>query len=80
LVKLEELVPDRERLRYAPEFVAEYGTPAELILKIANEYEADLIILGVRPTSSSGAVTHFGRSVAHKVVAGANCPVLTIRR
>ena len=80
LVKLEELVPDREGLRYAPEFVAEYGAPAELILKIANEYEADLIILGVRPTSSSGAVTHFGGSVAHKVVAGANCPVLTIRR
>jgi nucleotide-binding universal stress UspA family protein len=80
LAKLEELVSDREGLRYVPEFVAEYGSPAELILKIANEYEADLIILGVRPTSSSSAVTHFGRSVAHKVVAGANCPVLTIRR
>ena len=80
LAKLEELVPDREGLRYAPEFVAEYGAPGELILKIADEYEADLIILGVRPTSSSTAATHFGRSVAHKVVAGANCPVLTIRR
>jgi nucleotide-binding universal stress UspA family protein len=80
LVKLEELVPDREGLRYAPEFVAEYGSAAEVILKIANEYEADLVVLGVRPTSSNGAATHFGRSVAHKVVAGANCPVLTIRR
>ena len=80
LEKLEELLPDREGLRYAPEFVAEYGLPADQILQTANEYEAELIILGVRPTSSGGAATHFGRSVAHKVVAGANCPVLTIRR
>ncbi len=81
LRKLQELVPDREGLRYEPEFVAEYGSPAELILRTAERNEVDLIILGVRPTSGGlGGMTHFGRSVAYKVVAGANCPVLTIRR
>lgn len=80
LRRLEELVPDREGLRYQPEFAAEFGNPAELILQTAGEYEADLIILGVRPAAGRlGAVTHFGNSTAHKVVVGANCPVLTLR-
>lgn len=81
LRKLQELVPDREGLPDDPEFVAEYGSPGELILRTAEENDVDLIILGVRPASSNlGTVTHFGRSTAHKVVAGANCPVLTVRR
>lgn len=77
---LEQLVPDREGLRYEPEFMAKYGPPAEVILQTAGEYEADLIILGVRPAiNRTGPSTHFGTSVAHKVVVGANCPVLTVR-
>jgi nucleotide-binding universal stress UspA family protein len=80
LLRLKELVPDREGLRSEPEFLAEYGSPAELILRTAEENDADLIILGVRPTSGGlGVSTHFGNSTAHRVVAGASCPVLTIR-
>jgi nucleotide-binding universal stress UspA family protein len=80
LRKLEELVPDREGLRYQPTFVAEFGKPAERILQTADEYEADLIVLGARPASDHwGAATHLGRSTAHAVVVGANCPVLTLR-
>jgi nucleotide-binding universal stress UspA family protein len=60
--------------------VAEYGSPSELILQTAGECEADLIILGARPVAERLAIaTHFGGSVAHKIVVGANCPVLTIR-
>jgi nucleotide-binding universal stress UspA family protein len=78
---LEELVPDQDGLRYRPDFVAEYGTPSEVILQSAGEYEADLVILGARPAANKLAVaTHFGGSVAHKIVVGATCPVLTIRR
>ena len=77
---LEELVPDQEGLRYRPDFVAEYGPPAEVILQTAGEYEADLIVLGARPAAERLALaTHFGGSVAHKIVVGAICPVLTIR-
>jgi len=80
LRKLEELVPDQDSLRYPPEFAAEYGPAAELILQTAGEHEADLIILGCRPAAEQlSAATHFGGSTAHKVVAGATCPVLTIR-
>jgi len=80
LRKLEELVPVDAELRYRPEFVAEFGVPAELILQNATECNADLIVLGVRPAAGHiGAATHLGGSTAHKVVVGANCPVLTVR-
>jgi nucleotide-binding universal stress UspA family protein len=80
LRKLEELIPDEAGLRYRPEFIAQFGVPAELILQTAAEYDADLIVLGVRSAAGHiGAATHFGGSTAHKVVVGANCPVLTVR-
>jgi len=80
LRKLEELVPDRGALRHPPEFIAKFGAPAEIILETAGEFQADLILLGVRPAFGRlGPVTHFGRSTTHPVVVRANCPVLTLR-
>lgn len=80
LRNLEELVPDDAGLRYSPEFVAEFGVPAELILQTATECDADLIVLGVRSAVGHvGTAIHLGGSTAHKVVIGANGPVLTVR-
>lgn len=80
LDKLQELVVGEEGLLYRPEFVAEYGIPAEVILRTASENDTDLIVLGARPaTGHLTAATHLGASTAHKVVVGANCPVLTVR-
>lgn len=80
LRKLEELVPEDAGLLYRPECLAEFGVPAELILQTAAEYDADLIVMGVRSAASHiGAATHLSGSSAHKVVVGANCPVLTVR-
>jgi len=54
--------------------------PAEKILEAARENHADLIVLGVRNVGKhAGAATHLGRAVAHKIVAHAHCPVLTVR-
>lgn len=79
LSNLRELVPEDAGLRYAPDILAEYGSPAECILESAADREADLIVLGVRPANGHlGAATHFGRAVAHKVIVGAHCPVLTV--
>jgi nucleotide-binding universal stress UspA family protein len=77
---LEELVSHEDDLLYRPEFVAEYGPPGEVILRTAAENAADLIVLGARPaTAHLMAATHLSGSTVHKVVVGANCPVLTIR-
>jgi nucleotide-binding universal stress UspA family protein len=80
LGKLAELLPDQGGLRYPPEFLALYGSPAEVILEAAGENRADLIVLGLKPSANLNAATHLGGSTAHKVVVGAHCPVLTVRK
>lgn len=78
--ELHELVPKDAELWCRPEAVVEYGDTAARILEAAKERNSDLIVLGVRNASGHlGAATHLERSVAHKVVAHAHCPVLTVR-
>jgi len=77
--RLSELVPPDVNPWCNLEYVVEFGTPAESILKISRERQAELIVMGVR---GAGAMvrtsTHFGATV-HRVVTEAHCPVLTIR-
>jgi len=74
--QLQAVVPKDAELPYAPEIVMEFGPVAEGILNTAADREADLIVLGARPASHS---THMPWSTLHLVVAGATCPVLTVR-
>lgn len=76
--KLEKLEPQEAALRYSPEPMVEFGSPADRILHIALEREADLIVLGAHALQPNAAA-HLPWTTAHKVVAGANCPVLTVR-
>jgi nucleotide-binding universal stress UspA family protein len=75
---LEELQPEDALLRYSPDPVVQFGSPADHILQTAAEWHADLIVLGARPEHVDAA-THLPWKTAHKVVARANCPVLTVR-
>jgi len=79
--ELRGLVPEDAQLWVTPRFMVEYGNdPAEKILKRARREEADLIILGAhKPEGVGGAATHLPTATIHRVVAHANCPVLTIR-
>jgi nucleotide-binding universal stress UspA family protein len=78
--QLYELVPAEAELWCRPEATVRFGNPAERILEAAMELEADLIVLGVRDAAGRlGAATHLERTTAHKVVARATCPVLTVR-
>ena len=52
------------------------GDPANAILALAAEVNADLIVLGAR--RSSFWLTHVERGVSLEVLAQAHCPVLTI--
>jgi nucleotide-binding universal stress UspA family protein len=78
LRKLEKITWEEPALRYSPEPVVEFGSPADSILQTAAERDADLIVLGVRPDHIDAAI-HLPWATAHKVVARANCPVLTVR-
>jgi len=78
--ELYEIVPPTAENWCRPEATVRFGAPADKILEAARELDADLIVLGVRdPGKRIGAATHLERATAHKVVARAACPVLTIR-
>jgi len=54
-----------------------FGNPAEQILRIAKETNAELIVMGAKHRRSlAGNVPH---TKAYRVVSAAHCPVLTIR-
>jgi nucleotide-binding universal stress UspA family protein len=62
------------------EYVVDFDVRARGIIRIANERDADLVVLGVRgPTALTGLMSHLPGPTAYHVVAGAPCPVLTVR-
>ena len=77
---LRKLVPDDAEDWCRPEYFVERGDAAERILDLANLREVDLIVLGAQPERGvPGAATHLPIATAHKIVAHAKCPVLTVR-
>jgi nucleotide-binding universal stress UspA family protein len=80
LHRLLEIVPADAELRERPEPLVEHGERAERILAAAKRRGADLIVLGLRETEHLLAATHLEMSTAHKVVAHAGCPVMTVRK
>lgn len=64
--------------RCCAEFVVDSGEPAETILAYAGRIDADLIGLGVR--SWTDAAKHFRETVTYRILAEAECPVLSHHR
>lgn len=78
--QLYESVPQDAGLPSPPEIAVEFGEPSARIVDAAKNRGADLIVLGVRgATGPLGASIQVVRAIAHKVVARATCPVLTVR-
>ena len=78
--RLEQLRPAEADVE-APletEYIVHFGVPSEKILQVALNRQADLIILGLRPSPYLG-VSRMPGATAYEVVCGAGCPVLTIR-
>ncbi len=62
---------------HKPQFLIEFGHPAEAILRAAEENKADLIAMGIRHAFMPGI--HLRSGAAYQVMAEAQCPVLTCR-
>jgi nucleotide-binding universal stress UspA family protein len=76
---LNDIVPSDAKRWCHPLPLIRHGGAADGILEVAAEIGADLIVLGVRNAAGHlGAATHLERATAHKVVAHARCPVLTV--
>ena len=74
--RLEGLVTDEARVWCKPETVTARGKPYREILTLADDREADLIVMGVRGRNPIDLAL-FG-STTNQVVRRARCPVLTI--
>lgn len=73
--QLRALIPEGMALWPEPEYLVQFGPPAETILRIGSR-DVDLIVLGVK---RPGLLTkHLGAGVAYKVASAAGCPVLSI--
>lgn len=75
--QLAALIPTDASTWCKPEMIVDIGDPATEILGYAEKERPDLIVLGL-PWDKKFS-THFASGVTYKVVAGAPCPVLTIR-
>jgi nucleotide-binding universal stress UspA family protein len=75
--QLQQLVPEAVRTWCAPEPVLRVGSPARELLRVAEDQDADLIVMGVH---GRGAIDRalFG-STTQKVLRDARCAVLTVR-
>jgi len=75
--RLADFVPGAARAYCTIEERVTYGKPWREILRVAEEQQADLIVIGVRGRSSADMVL-FG-CTTEQVVRQAACPVLTLR-
>jgi nucleotide-binding universal stress UspA family protein len=75
--KLGKIVPDEAREYCKPEFVVEVGDPVKELLGYAKTERPDLIVLGLPAGKKFNG--HFRAGVTYNIVAGAPCPVLTVR-
>jgi nucleotide-binding universal stress UspA family protein len=75
--RLRELLPATAESWCEPECVVEFGAPDDMILKVAADRSADLIVIGVRRSATFPG--HLPPATAYKVVCQAHCPVLTVR-
>lgn len=75
LTQLHDLIPHAFRDSWSAELAV--GSPAETIVRIAQEQAADLIVMGTH--GRTGLQHALLGSVAEKVVRLASCPVLTVR-
>lgn len=73
--QMKRALADQISPRSSADFVIDSGDPAETILAHARRINADLIGLGVR--GSSDIARHFRETVAYRILAEAECPVVT---
>jgi nucleotide-binding universal stress UspA family protein len=78
--QLMSVVPTETCLWQKPECILKYGLPSANILEVAQQMHADLIVLGARHPEPAKINSHLPWATAARVIAEAECPVLTVRQ
>ena len=75
-----EAAADSDLRKRIKKIQVEFGHPVKVITGFANAGKADAIVMGIRTGGEwDRATTHIPWALAHRVIADAKCPVLTIR-
>jgi nucleotide-binding universal stress UspA family protein len=73
--QLRALIPEGTQLWREPGYMVQFGSPAEIIVRIARQ-TADVIVLGVKRPKA--LTKHLGEGVAYKIACDSPCPVLSV--
>jgi nucleotide-binding universal stress UspA family protein len=76
-LRLQQLVSGTEPT-LASEAEVRFGAAADGILRVTEDTQADLIIMGIRHPAIAIAPAHLPWATAHQVVCQAQCPVMTV--
>ncbi len=71
------LAPRETEFRRQPELMVESGVAADAIVEVAKKVGADVILMPVRRSNAHGLL-HATWSTAYRVLAHAECPVITV--
>ena len=78
LRQMKECLPAEAGLAHEPEYVVGTDFLPEGVLTTAATRKADLIVMGANRTTAARALAHLPWTAVHEVLAGAQCPVLTV--
>ncbi len=78
LLQLKEYLPVGIHLEQEPEFVTGTDLCAEGVLTAAEQFRADLIVMGANRNIPAKVMAHLPWTAVHEVVRKAPCPVLTV--
>jgi nucleotide-binding universal stress UspA family protein len=71
-------LPDSCSNSCQPKFEVRFGKPADEILSASEQFNSELILLGLR--NQQRAAGHLPSAIAYSIVCQANCPVLTLHQ
>jgi nucleotide-binding universal stress UspA family protein len=75
-----EPAADRNLRKHTTKLSIVFGSPVKVVTSFASRIGADVIVMGVRGGGElSRAATHIPWALAHRVIAEAKCPVMTIQ-
>lgn len=75
--KLKNMIPPDDMPVKPPLFLTLLGIPSEQVLSFAEREDVDLIVMGMHKGTELSS--HWPNEFAAKVIAGAKCPVLSVR-
>jgi nucleotide-binding universal stress UspA family protein len=75
----EQLIAPHVPAAMEVEFTVKFGIPSEQILQACHSLKADLLVLGLNAAKHAESASHLPWIVAHEIVSGATCPVMTFK-